>query len=361
MLAGALQRLEGRRLLPPANTDKRRRGEDDVYIGVQSGGPTKTNFLMGCSVRWCKEGNPGVVASASISASAGYKSAAEAAIARDVSMLHLYGGELPHSYIGSSKASINAMNWDMDLQLAKQLVADGLAEVHSKFALLTQHTVRMDSGVFVVRDAADMTQVVGKAGRYPRPPSGLADIDVTSEDAAGAGAAGASQFEAITGLGLTPPQMPLLGVQDVVQHQRRWLRRRGIQFDESDVRAATLGDMVPIADLRDLKKAQVTALRILLESIESRDGQWHLLTGYAGTGKTIAAKVLARVMQARGVDFVQCAYTNSATAELGGMKSFEPGVYWELPWALAPAGPAAGCVQWEAARRASLSCTMSDK
>jgi hypothetical protein len=78
----------------------------------------------------------------------------------------------------------------------------------------------------------------------------------------------------------------------------------------------------------DLKRGQVRALRLLLESIEAKDGKMHnvqlvMLTGHAGTGKTVAAKVLARVMSARGVNFVQCAYTNSATAELGGVKSFE--------------------------------------
>lgn len=81
-------------------------------------------------------------ASGQITACDGYRSAAEAAIARDVSIMHLYNGEPPHSYAGNKASKITGMNWSMDLALAKQLVADDLTRVHAKFALLAAHTDR---------------------------------------------------------------------------------------------------------------------------------------------------------------------------------------------------------------------------
>ena len=265
-----------------------------------------------------------------------------------------------HSYASSdNEGSVTKMNWSIDIALARRLVSDAGVPVNAKAELLIQHTVGWDADAkaLVLDDALDVqkvfsrssinacdcalsraTRAAGKAQSKVADAMQQVGVDGLAATAGAAGgkttsrgataaaahaAAAVGAFDAIRDMPLRDPRAGQ-GPVDVVNAQVRQLHRWGMpSFTREDVIAATQGARPAMEDLRRLTRCQQQALRGLLASIEARDGKWHLLTGSAGTGKTVVARIIASIMHARGMHFCQCAYTNSATAELGGDKSFE--------------------------------------
>lgn len=83
-------------------------------------------------------------------------------------------------------------------------------------------------------------------------------------------------------------------------------------------------DACDLKDFRALTADQVVALAELLSAVLHKQGPaWRLVTGGAGTGKSTVVRLLSAVLRRRGKPFILTAYTNSATAQIGGTKSFE--------------------------------------
>lgn len=109
----------------------------------------------------------------------------------------------------------------------------------------------------------------------------------------------------------------------MVLDQVAWLGQLHIAVTPAELLALTTQAPVLLSDLRSLQPGQVAAIRAVLHAVAAKDGSTHFITGPAGCGKTAALKIVARLLEMRKMKHLLCAYTNSATAELGGNRSFE--------------------------------------
>ena len=108
-----------------------------------------------------------------------------------------------------------------------------------------------------------------------------------------------------------------------VEGQLDWAQRNGLRISLDEVKAVVKGENRIVDDISIMTSCQVKALRWLLETCENNDGAWAFVSGHAGTGKTVLLRILITILERRRKKLVKTAYTNAASVEIGGDKSFE--------------------------------------
>ncbi len=189
--------------------------------------------------------------------------------------------------------------------------------------------VAMASGTGVAggrQGAAGVAHLAG--GGVPLRRGGLGACGGSGVGGVGSAGGGSHAGRAGVGVGAGPQMGDAPQQLGHVDAQVVYLARFGMHVTKQEVIALNARGRCGVADLRLLLDDQVEHARDLLDAIQakSRRGSWHCLIGPAGSGKSCVLRLVSEVLRLRRKQHILTAYTNSATAQVGGKKSFEASI-----------------------------------